>query len=330
MSMNERIYRIDQLLSERRVVTIPLLLEKLGVSKATLKRDLALMRDRLNAPIIFDRELGGYRFEQPGASSNLKYELPGLWFSAREIHALLTMHHLITGLNPKGLLGHHVQPLLTRVSALLGSANNTVAEVQKRIKIEMPNARPVELEYFETIGSALLSRKRLLIDHYSRGKNTLTQREISPQRMVYYKGNWYLDAWCHTRNDLRVFSVDAIRRAEILEAKARNVPEKQLNEVLGSGYGIFAGKDVQWAKMIFDADSARWVANELWHPKQRGKLLKDGRYQLEVPYSAPRELMMEILGYGSRLQVISPPSLVAEVAMEIAKMGKTYHTGPAS
>jgi predicted DNA-binding transcriptional regulator YafY len=56
MSMNERIYIIDQMLTERRSVTIDQLLEKLEVSLATFKRDLALMRDRMKAPIIFDKE----------------------------------------------------------------------------------------------------------------------------------------------------------------------------------------------------------------------------------------------------------------------------------
>ena len=61
MSINERIYQIDQLLNGRNFVTFEELLERLEISRATLKRDLAYMRDRLNAPIVFDREVGGYR-----------------------------------------------------------------------------------------------------------------------------------------------------------------------------------------------------------------------------------------------------------------------------
>ena len=60
MSINERVYRIDQLLHERRSITFQELLERLGVSRATLKRDIAYMRDRLNAPIVYDKELTGY------------------------------------------------------------------------------------------------------------------------------------------------------------------------------------------------------------------------------------------------------------------------------
>ncbi len=52
MSMNERLYQIDQLLHDRRSITFQELLQKLEVSPATLKRDLSYMRDRLHAPII--------------------------------------------------------------------------------------------------------------------------------------------------------------------------------------------------------------------------------------------------------------------------------------
>ena len=96
--------------------------ETLEVSRATLKRDLAYMRDRLNAPIIFDRELGGYRFDVQAPKIGSQYELPGLWFSAAEIHALLTMQHLPANLDPGGILAPHVRPLMARLNALLGTA----------------------------------------------------------------------------------------------------------------------------------------------------------------------------------------------------------------
>lgn len=324
MSLNERIYKIDQLLSERRFVSIDELLETLEISKATLKRDLSFMRDRMNAPILFDKELGGYRFDKDRRLAGTSYELPGLWFSADEIYALLTMHHLLSTLDAGGLLGPHIQALQSRLTALLGAANDPVEEVRKRIKIKMVGVRHIHVEHFEAIGSALLKRKRIKIDHYARSKSQTTQRDISPQRLLYYQGNWYLDAWCHLRNDLRSFSVDAIRRVEILNKKAKNISDKKLDEVLGSGYGIFAGNKIQWATLMFSPEAARWVSNEQWHHNQKSKLLDDGSYELKVPYSKNTELMMDILRYGSRVKVIAPKELINRVKDEISLMAKSY------
>ena len=76
MSGMERIYQIDQILSVRHSVTRKDLQERLGVSWATLKRDIAYMRDRLHAPLVFDRNLGGYRFEKTGQRSARNMSCP--------------------------------------------------------------------------------------------------------------------------------------------------------------------------------------------------------------------------------------------------------------
>jgi len=322
MSMNERIYKIDQLLAERRSVTASELMDKLEVSKATLKRDLTYLRDRLNAPIVFDKELGGYRFDT--GTKGAPYELPGLWFSAQEIHALLTMHRLLSELDTGGLLGPHIQPLLSRLTALLGETNAPADEVKKRIKIEMMNVRPVQLPHFEAVGSALIKRKRLLIEYYARGTDQTSRREVSPQRLINYRGNWYLDAWCHLRDDLRSFSVDSIRHSEILEKKAKNIAEMSLDQVLGSGYGIFAGKKIQWATLLFTPEMARWVSHERWHPNQKGTVNDDGSYELKIPYSNDKELLMDIMKYGAGIRVLAPKELVSRVKNEIETMRNSY------
>ena len=147
MGMTDRIYQIHQLLENRRFVTREELLERLGVSWATLKRDISLLRDNFNAPIVFDRELGGYRFDTEEKRLGPQYELPGLWFSAEEIHALLTMQHLLSNLDTGGLLGPHIQPLLSRLSGLLGcTADDSAEKVRKRIRIETVGAREFHLD----------------------------------------------------------------------------------------------------------------------------------------------------------------------------------------
>ena len=77
MSNRERIYKIDQMLNNKQHTSMADLIDRLEVSKSTVKRDLQYMRDNLNAPIIFERDSGTYSFESQGPG--IKYELPGLW-----------------------------------------------------------------------------------------------------------------------------------------------------------------------------------------------------------------------------------------------------------
>jgi len=318
MDRTERFYRIDQLLNEKKIVSFAELMERLEVSRATIKRDLEYMRNRLNAPIFWDRDEGGYRFAGPERGA-AQYELPGLWFSAQEVHALLTMQHLLMGLDSGGLLGPHIQPLLARLSALLGTADNPSEEIQKRIRILGMASRRMALDHFAVVGSALLRRKRLLLAHHVRSRNETIEREVSPQRLVHYRDNWYLDAWCHFRNDLRSFSVDAIRRAELIEQPARNVPENTLDAVLGAGYGIFSGKKTTWAKLKFTPERAQWVSLEQWHPRQKSHFEPGGSYILEVPFSDSRELVMDVLKYGQSVEVLDPPALRQVIRDELQK-----------
>jgi predicted DNA-binding transcriptional regulator YafY len=316
MDRTERFHLIDMMLSGSGVVSFQQMLDRLEISRATLKRDLEYLRNRLNAPIVWDRDMGGYRFENQERVGG-QYELPGLWFSAEEIHALLTMQHLLANLDAGGLLGPHIQPLMARLTGLLGSGRHPAEEVRKRIKLIPLAARQVSLDHFAALGSALLRRKRLLVSYYAKSSDETSEREISPQRLVHYRENWYLDAWCHLREGLRSFAVDGIRRAEILESHARDIPEKTMDAMLGAGYGIFSGHSLNWAKLRFSPERSRWVALEQWHPKQRGKRMRDGRYQLEVPYADERELVMDILRHVPEVEVLAPDSLRAKVVEKL-------------
>ncbi len=188
--------------------------------------------------------------------------------------------------------------------------------------------RLVEPDHFQVIASALLSRRRLRISHYRRQAGETLDRTVSPQRLVHYRDNWYLDAWCHTRQALRTFSVDAIGEASIERHPARDVPDEQLDAVLAAGFGIFSGERTETAVLRFSPTRARWVARETWHPKQEGDYELDGYYVLNVPYSDPRELVMDVLKYGPDVEVLGPPSLRKLVTETLDAARGRYDTPP--
>ena len=322
MDRTERFYKIDTLLQTQSPVGVDVFLTELGVSLATFKRDLEYMRDRLHAPIVWDRDVNGYRLEK-AAGDGQPYQLPGLWFSPTEAQALLTLEHLIESLEPS-LLGAHLKPLKARLTALLTTGDHSAEEVRKRIRVIPFGSRKHEPKHFALVAAATLGRKRLKITYFNRTRNETTVREVSPQRLVYYRANWYLDTWDHLRDDIRSFALDAVRAAELLVTKARDVPDARLDAVLASGYGIFSGAKVQWAVLRFTPERARYVSQEEWHPRQRAKWLADGGYQLEVPYSSEKELAMDILKHGAEVEVIEPRSLRNEIAMRIKAAAAKY------
>ena len=263
MDRTERFYKINQLLENQRRVSFSQMQEACEVSRATLQRDLEYMRTRLNAPIVWDRETSSYQLSATQPQLGGQYELPGLWFSSQEIHALLTMQHLLANLDPGGLLSQHIEPLQLRLNTLLGAAQDAVPEIRKRVLVVGIGKRSIKLAHFERVGSALLRRKRLRLTYFARSTDELTEREVSPQRLVYYRENWYLDAWCHLREGLRNFAIDSIREVDLVDTRARDVARKTVESVLGPGYGIFTGTATDTAVLRFTPERALGGHREL-------------------------------------------------------------------
>ena len=318
----ERLHRIKYMIQARQCVPVKDFLSELEISLATFKRDLEYLRSRMNANIVYDRSMGGYRFDKPLAGE--KIELPGLWFSEKEATALVLMQHLLSSLDQGGLIGPHIEPMTNLIDGILGQTETSEKELRKRLKVFGIAARKTSKNFFPDIGSALLKRKRLLITYYSRGTNETTEREISPQRLIHYRDNWYLDAYCHLRNELRSFSVDGIKSVALLNSKADDIPEKTLHENFAESYEIFSGKATQRARLRFTPERSRWVAAEQWHGQQVGSFEKDGSYILEFNYNQDPELVMDILKHGSGVEVLTPTSLRKRIKDELIKALERY------
>jgi predicted DNA-binding transcriptional regulator YafY len=281
---------------------------------ATFLRDLEYMRDRFGAPIVWDLGAGGYRLEI--SADERLHPLPGLWLNEPEIYALLTGIELLGNLEPAPLIGRQVKPLRERLEKILELGQFSTEDIRRRIRLAPMGARQPSSKHFQAIAHALLSRKRLNLRHFGRLDATVTEREVSPQRLVYYRDNWYLDAFCHLRNDIRSFSVDAIEEANPIEKSAVSVDDAVLATQLDAGYGIFSGGTTKVAKLKFSPFKARWVAREYWHKDQKGQVLDDGSYLLEVPYFDDRELINDILRHGSQVDVLGPEELKTRLKQE--------------
>ena len=342
MDRTERFYKIERLLRSRGCVNFEALLEELGVSPATLKRDLQYLRDRMGAPITYDHDDKGYRLDASGAMASgaaktVQHELPGMWFSERELHALLTMHQLMSGLDDDGVLARHLQPMMDRLQGLLGADANEARELVRRVKLIGTARRRVPSRHFELLGSALVQRKRVWLNYFKRNGRTSSEREVSPQRLVNYRNTWYLDAWCHSSDGLRRFALDAVLEARALETRAKAVSLKDIEAEFDGSYGIYGGSGarLKWATLVFEPEAAQWVANEEWHPQQKSRWLgsdgqvaadgdRSGSYELQVPYSEPTELMMDILRHGDSVRVAGDKALATAVAKRLQKAAARY------
>ncbi len=319
MDKFDRIFQLHHILAGRRTrIGVPDLQEALGCSRASVYRLISALEDKLYAPILKD-ELG-IRYDPHAKGA---YELPGLWFTADELQALLTFQRLVENLEP-GLLKDHLAPLEKRLQHLLEHRHLNLNEAFHRIRVLSMVSRPSG-QHFRKLAGATLSRRQLNITYHSRTKDEITERVISPQRITHYRDVWYLDAWDHKRKALRTFATDRVTHCVEVDNRAVDISHSALDDHLASSYGIFSGKANKVAVLLFSVERARWVADERWHPEQKGQfLIEDGRYELRIPYRDHRELVMDVLRHGSNVEVVAPAGLREAIRLELQSTLSNY------
>lgn len=325
MEQLERVLRLHHLLSNSRF-PIPRrqLEEKLDCSQKTVRRDLDFLRDRLGAPIDYDQEKNGWYYRENEQSL---YELPGLWLNEEEIHALLSIQQLLSSLDP-GLLQDEIAPFESRIKDLLNKSAGiqNEANITQAIRLLTTGKRKRQYQHFQQIASATIQKKQVHITYFGRRKNAVSKRTLSPLRLLHYKENWYLSAWCHKREALRMFSLDKIEQVETLQETVIEQDASEVDHAIHSSFGIFTGLAEERAKLHFNEEAARWVADEVWHPEQQEKCLENGKYELIVPYNHDTELSAEILRFGEDVEVIEPTSLRQLIIQRLSKALSQYQS----
>lgn len=118
------------------------------------------------------------------------------------------------------------------------------------IKILPIGHRQVPTHSFQLISEALINEQQLDIDYVSYNQIT-TQRRISPQTLIYYRENWYLDGWCHFRKNLRIFSVASISKVQLHKGPSKKVSDVKRQAHFNNSYSIFSGKAKYLASLRF-------------------------------------------------------------------------------
>ena len=154
----DRIYALHALLSHARCPVAKAVIEQeLECSHATVERIIKDMRLYLGAPIEYEREANGYFYNR---QADHRYELPGLWFNASELYALLITYQLLSSVEP-GLLDMHITPLRKKIEALLQVNPEQDDELARRLRIIKIASRRPSPRHFSQAATALLSRQQL-------------------------------------------------------------------------------------------------------------------------------------------------------------------------
>jgi predicted DNA-binding transcriptional regulator YafY len=316
-----RIYTIDKLIRSGIYPNVPQLAEKIEVKPRTIERDIEYMRDLLGAPIKYCYKNKGYYYE------DADFCLPPVRLTEGELIALFLGQKLLsrcagTPYEPQ------IRTAFSKVCSFLPEGISVdFGAFDRWISFDMEPLRGDEkklLEDYRKVLAAIENKETLHINYYTASRGQSGWRSIDPYHLRYFHGAWYIIAYCHWRDEVRIFALDRVRKIKETGIQFRPRPDFSLREYLGECFGIERGDQPQRVVIRFDRQQARWVQERVWHPSQQVEHLPDGSLQLEFTVSGLGEVKRWILGFGRHARVIAPPALREEIAREIAAMGKQY------
>ena len=165
-----------------------------------------------------------------------------------------------------------------------------------------------EASQSKAVRRALRERRALAIDYYSASRDTLSNRVVDPIRIVLVADRTYLEAWCRSAEDVRLFRFDRIVDATVLDEPAQP-PEPAVQS--GPDTSLFdADPALPSATLLIDR-SAAWMFD--YYPLRVTAELPDGAWEAALTYASEEWMARFALGFGSAVTVLAPQHLADRV-----------------
>lgn len=166
-----------------------------------------------------------------------------------------------------------------------------------------------EEETSTAIRAAISRGRALRIRYYTASRDVVGERTVDPMRLLLMEGRGYLEAWCRSAEDVRLFRLDRIDDVEELDEKAAPPPSARRSDLSA---GLFRPSPEQREAVLRLEPEARWVAE--YYPVDEVIELADGAARVRMRFTDDAWLVRLVLGMGGHAQVLEPTFLRAEVA----------------
>ncbi len=159
----------------------------------------------------------------------------------------------------------------------------------------------------DTVTSALLQHRRLRLRYLSAGRDELSSRDVDPHRIVHDAGRSYLQGWCHRAEAVRLFRLDRVVSAEVLDITVPSQPPPQQQRP-AAGPPPVSDDDVPVVLRLHRG--AHHVA-EQYPVTELGAAA--GTRDVLLRVAGTERVVRLVLGLGGAAEVLAPPELRAQL-----------------
>jgi predicted DNA-binding transcriptional regulator YafY len=290
--------------SAPRTWTVKELSEQLGVSKATVQRDLVtLERDFA----LVEEEVGvqkrAYRIDERVRA------LEAITFGPMELLALHAAQAALGGLTGTPLQ-EDLEAVRLKIRGFLGPRHNGGLDAIARVFA--PHARghvdyEPQREIIDGLTDAIARRRRCQLTYHAAWNGTTRSHQARPLRLVWHRGALYVLACLGAHERITTLAVHRIRELDV-GSEPFAAPALDVDEHVRRAFGIFVGDAEEDVEVLFEADVAWRVEERTFHPDERKERLPDGRLRYRVRSSAQWEIIPWVLSYGALAELVAPAS----------------------
>jgi proteasome accessory factor B len=316
-----RLAAIDQAIRAGGWPNAASLARQLEVNPRTVQRDLAFLRDRLQAPLAFDPVRNGYAY------TRADFRLPFFRVTEGELVALFLAERLLRqyrGTPFEADLGRAFRRL---TGPLAAEVTLDLAAVADALSVTPTAQTPQDAATFRTLAEAVTRRQRLDLVYFTAERGEVTRRRVDPYHLTLVDSDWYLIAHCHRRGEVLLFAAARVREAHPTGEPFARPADFRVEEYLGRSFRACRGPGCYRVAVRFVAAAAARAGEKVWHHTQTAERLADGGLVIRLEVSDLREIRRWILGWGADCEVLEPEELRAAVAAELRRTLAQYGQG---
>jgi proteasome accessory factor C len=295
-----RLLALVPYIQARQQVSVEEAAAEFGVKPAQIVKDLNVLwfcgLPGLGMGDLIDVDMDAVQGDGVIRVSNAEYLRRPLRLDSSEASALIVaLRALRDGSTPE------VRPIVDRTLGKLEAAAGDGAALAAQVDLRLPGQDAAAAELRERLHGAVTGRRQVRIDYYVPARDESTARVVDPLGLVTAQGNDYLDAWCHLAEDQRLFRLDRISSAEVLDTNVGDHTDVQPRDL---AHGIFQpSPDDAQVTLLLEPDS-RWVAE--YYPTDSTEEAEGGRLRVSLRAGNPEWLVRLLLRLGSAVTVEEP------------------------
>ena len=314
----ERMLRIHEELRRGAFTNCSKLARALEVSRKTIVRDVAFMRDRLELPIEFDARINAYRYTHPVSA------FPTVQVSEGELLALLVARKALE--QYRGTPFH--RQLEVSFEKLTGGLKDRIsfspADELQSVSFKNVGLGKADLAVFNALSGATLRQQEIEFDYRKPGEKKSERRRVHPYHLAHRENLWYLVGFDSERRALRTFAVPRLTNPHVLTTTFVRPPDFSPEKFFANALGVLGGDRDYRFVIRFSAGVADRVREREWHESQELRDLPDGRLELSLRLGALPEVERWVLTWGADAEVVHPKELRHRLRATAATLLERY------